>query len=85
MPKLIHPVTGLKRYWPDAPGMQAVGTRADRASDIISFPVPQQQTAARIDQHQLGMLFTPVSPDRAKYILQNALSGDFIFNGNCSR
>jgi phage gp29-like protein len=77
MPKLIHPVTGLKRYWPDAPGMQAA--RADRASDIISFPVPQQQTAARIDQHQLGMLFTPVSPDRAKYILQNALSGELYF------
>jgi phage gp29-like protein len=70
MRELIHPVLGTKRYWP-APVAQSLA-----AEQQISYITPQPQTAARMESHALGMLFTPVSPERAKWILQQALTGD---------
>jgi phage gp29-like protein len=77
MRELIHPVLGTKRYWPDARSRSQVEAAAPaRQRDSIGFPIPQQVTAARIEQHAIGNLFMPVSPDRAKYLLWNGLQGD---------
>jgi phage gp29-like protein len=72
MRKLIHPVLGTKRYWPEVSPVEA----ARPARGSIGFPMPQQMTSGRIEQHAIGNLFMPVSPDRAKYLLWNGLQGD---------
>jgi phage gp29-like protein len=78
MRELVHPITGVSRAYPDAISAKSV-------ADIQAAPPKPRDTASimtgiisppRVAEHSLGLILTPVSPERARAILLAALSGD---------
>ncbi len=67
--ELIHPILGTRRTWPEP--LTAAKPRA--AAPISALPV---LTQARVSDHSLGLIYSPVTPERAKQVLMGALYGD---------
>lgn len=82
MRELIHPVLGTRRVWNEPHGaIAAAAVEAGAPLQAVTrggggVAPMGQQTQATIEQHSMGMLFSPVKPDIARNILEIALSGD---------
>ncbi|ODU24835.1 MAG: hypothetical protein ABS95_01400 [Verrucomicrobia bacterium SCN 57-15] len=79
MRELIHPILGTRRKWPEhSAALAVVNSPAPLSTrgDNIGFPIPQQLTQAKVDSHALNSLITPITPERARYVLYTALNGD---------
>lgn len=63
-------ITGLKRVW----------SRIRGGSVEAKAPVQSLATAtrSRLQDHSPGLIWTPVTPERAKYYLEGALGGDLL-------